>query len=522
MEPHPSPRITRMHRRTCVLALLVSAAVLAGLSPGAAQTSFRIESFNTRRLVSGAVWQSGAWAAFCVDEINRDLNGDRDTDDAVLQVLNTRSLATQNTGIAIDPALIDGDEDWPVDISADQFVVQYAESDNGDKDMNGDGKAVDNVLALYSPVSKQLTALGIAGTMPTLIGGDLLFRRRELEARKDLNGDTDFGDNVLCRMNLGTREIESLGVDAEDGYVRLGDWVAVLTRESAQGSRDLNGDRDFADEVMALYQISTRKLTITGLDGSYGYELTSKLLAVGVEEERQGGRDLNGDMDAKDVVAHVWELATGQVTNLKLDCSGDLVAADAMVALVTNEDAQNKTDLNHDGDALDDIAQIWVIGSTKTLNLARDASGGIAVSMNRVALACSESAQNEKDLNGDRDMGDTVLMIYNRETNRVTNTQLAVESMEACPEGYLAWLVPEPDQGEKDLNRDGDADDSVLYAMDMGTQTTVSTSLAAGEVASITANAIFFTVSETDQGGRDQNGDGDPDGDILFLARYKK
>ncbi|MFN3651431.1 MAG: hypothetical protein ACK47B_17790 [Armatimonadota bacterium] len=506
-----------------LLLALASVSLLPGSPrPAAAQGSFRVEVFNTRRELSGELWGAGQWVAFAVDEEERDLNGDKDVEDSVLHLFNIRSLDTTNTGVAIDYSLQDEEENWAVAVSDNLIALQVSELDNGGRDMNGNGTAEDNVLCVYNPLSKQLTSLGVMGGQPRFLNGKLYFVRPEADAKKDLNGDGDMQDAVLCSYDPATRQIDSLGMEAANGYQVAGDWIAVAASEAGQFARDQNLDNDVSDVIAHLYQVSTKKWTSTAWDCSYGMALTPKLLAVGVEEQRQGNRDLNADKDSQDVVAHVWNLAAGTGMSLARDCSGDLVADDDLVGFITLEEAQGNQDLNGDKDTDDEVASSYVLGAAGPTNLTRDASGGIAIGGGKLAFACSEADQANRDLNNDRDTDDYVLMIYDPAKNHISNSGWAVDAVLEAKEGYLAWTVLEEDQKGQDLNRDRDVEDSILFAMDLRTLNIAPTSTAATDYVAITSEGIAFGTPEFDQGNRDLNMDGDTEDEIVQVARFKK
>lgn len=491
------------------------------LVPVSAQ-ALRVEVFNTRRPLSGEIWGAGQWVAFAVDEENRDLNGDRDVEDSVLHVFNTRTLDVQSTGIAIDYSLQDEEEDWPVAVSENLLALQMSEVDNGGRDMNGNGSQEDNVLTLYNPATKQLTPLGLSGFQPTFLGGRLYFVRPEAEAKRDLNGDGDTRDGVLCVYDPATKQTESLGMEATAGFRVAGEWIAAMVSEAAQFAKDLNGDGDLSDTVAQVYHIPQKKWTSTGWECSFGIALTPKLLAAGVEEARQGNKDLNNDKDPEDVVAHVWDLAAAKGTNLAQDCSGDIVATDNVVGFITLEDAQGKKDLNGDGDAGDEVGQAFVLGAEGPTNLARDASGGMVADAGKLAFACSEADQGNRDLNKDRDTQDYALFIYAPAQNRLLNAEWAVDAVLEAGEGYLAWSVLEEDQGNQDLNRDRDTEDSILFVLDLSTHSLSPTSTATTDYVAVTSLGVAFSTPEFDQGNRDLNMDGDTEDEIVQVARFRK
>lgn len=499
--------------------LLVLSAALVGLVPAAWGQGLRVDVFNTRRTILTGLWGSGNWAAFCTEEYNRDLNGDRYTDDSILCTLDLRTLAVQVTGVAVDPLLSDNTDDWPVAFSPEYLAFQVAEDDQGGRDLNGNGKAEDNVLAVYQLSNRQVTNLGIVGQQPTFGAGKLYFTQPEAAAGKDLNGDGDARDQVLCVWDPATRKVESLVMDAEGGFSLAGDWIAALTSEAAQGGADLNGDRDTADLVAQMYQISTRKWTTTGLESSAEYVLTPRLLVTATDEVKQGRRDLNGNTRPQDIVAQVWDLAAGKAINTGLECSGG-IAADGVVVGVCVQESAGGVDLNGDRDTKDGVAHAFTLGAAKPVNLRADASGGIAATGGRVMISCSEQEQAGADLNGDGDHNDYVLVSYDPAANRMTGLKVAVDGDLHAAEGRLAWKCLESDQANRDLNRDGDTDDSVLFVLDAATGALSATGLAVTDSIVVTARAVVCGVLESDQANRDLNMNGDAEDEVVHVARF--
>lgn len=510
-----------------LLAFLTLFCVGALLTPVAAQTLDLGTIFNTRRELSGRIWGHGNWIAFCVEEEDKDLNGDGDTNDTVLCVADLRTMNVQITGLAVNYGLSDSDTDWPVAISDDMIAVQVSEADQGGKDLNGNGSTNDDVLFLYNPTTHKSTNTGLVGKNPVFHNGKLYFGQPERQARRDLNGDGDLLDTVVCSYDPATQEWQSLGLEAAAGFRVEGDWVATKTSEAAQGGKDLNGDGDVQDTVAELYQISTKKIINTRLECSFGMALTPQLLAVAVDEKKQGAKDLNGDQDTNDVVCEVWDLSKGDdptkaLFNTGQDCTGGVCADGNLVGFVTSEAGQGNQDLNHDGDTQDEVGQAYILGSDKVINLAHDASGGMVAGGGKLAFVCSEMAQGDRDLNGDRDTDDDVLMVYDPVANRILNKQIAVDGDLVEGGGTLVWRTLESDQFNRDLNGDRDTDDSVVFVMDLKTTNWSCTRYAGAEYLCATDRGVGFAVSEADQGNRDLNGDGDTDDDVVHLARLRR
>jgi hypothetical protein len=492
--------------------------VLLGLALPAAAQSLRLEIVNSRREASGRIWGAGNWIAYFRDETEKSLNGDADVEDTVLSLINIRTLAIQDTGIAVDYTLADDDENRAVQFSGDWMAIQVSEAANGGVDLDGNGRAIDHVLTLYHAGTKRRTNLGIAGSRPAFLGGRLYFVRNERQAKTDLNGDGDLLDGVLCSYDLPSKQIDSLGMEAAAGFQVAGDWIAAHSSESAQAARDLNGDKDLGDNVVQLYQVSQKKWVNTGLEASGGLALTDRVLVLATEEEKQGGRDLNEDGDAADVVCQVWDLLSGTGFNTGQDCSGGVAADGTLVGFITPERSQGNRDLNGDGDMEDEVGQAYLLGGQKAVNLGRDASGGLVAGAGKLAFACSEAGQGRRDINQDRDAEDFVLMLYDAAKNRILNQGQAVDGNLMAAEGYLAWRVREADQFCRDLDRDGDLEDSILFVLDLSSHALGSTSACAGDSIAITASGVAFVTPEADQ-GRDLNLDRDMDDEILQIAR---
>ena len=135
-----------------------------------------------------------------------------------------------------------------------------------------------------------------------------------------------------------------------------------------------------------------------------------------------------------------------------------------------------------------------------------------------------EGAAGETDLNGDGDTLDNVLHAFDIRTGEVSNLQLAASpvlegsgapSQRAQVDGdFAVFLVNERSQGETDLNADGDVLDTVAMVYDARTVSVRNLGLAVigfgrGRLAlSSGANRLFLGVSETMQGATDLNGDG--------------
>ena len=265
-----------------------------------------------------------------------------------------------------------------------------------------------------------------------------------------------------------------------------------------------------------------------------------RLVAFTVSESRQG-EDLNGDGDFFDRVLHLFDPQAGTTTNLglhifRISSQGGLVAFSLL-------ESDRQTDLNNDGDFSEFVLHVLDTASGSITNLAL-ASRSISAGQGIVAFAVSEASQGEEDLNGNGSTRDFVIHVFDANTGTITNsgesttTFLARERLvffqtsdgflhvfepatgttslgfrvnlsDFAVEGDLVALRVSERLGHGDLNGDGDASDSVVYVFDASTGVTTNLALAVNAVPRIDGDQVFFVVSESLQGRTDLNGDGD-------------
>jgi len=301
-------------------------------------------------------------------------------------------------------------------------------------------------------------------------------------AASDLFADGQLDDTVLEVVDTATGALTTL-CPAEDVAIAVGK-AAFLRPESEAGTQScpagsLNGDPDLDDLTVHLW-------TGAGSPQNLGVAATAIALSDGVlaalvPETGQGASDLSGDGDASDIVLQVYDLATGSWNEANLpadtvDAAGDLVA------FLSPED-QEGADLNGDGD-LDDRVLRLLVGTPTSPRLVEPALAAEELVLGGhpgneiVAFRVAETAQGV-DLNGDSDLLDDVLHVYDVATDQVLNTGQAVTPcrLEACDprvpykvgRDTVTFLTFEPNQG-MDLNGDGDAlapDDLVVQVFNV-------------------------------------------------------
>ncbi len=346
--------------------------------------------------------------------------------------------------------------------------------------------------------------------------------------------DRETGEPVNLGLAAGTN---TLG--------RVADPLAFLrVHEGPQGA-DLTGDGDLEDWVTFVFDARTGQLH--GLGELQGVDLSAELVAL-VADEALGGADLNGDGDRGDSVLHVFRPGVdAAAVNVGLAVRDPGVFGTRVVFAV-DEQAQGGSDLNGDGDALDFVLHLLDGRSGTVTNLGvavdpdlRPREGApVRIPGGRIAFAVDEAAQ-DADLDGDGDRADQVLHVLDPARGELLSIGVAILGAHAqalapwaseggpdssrAPAGPLVFAVPEG--GARDLNRDGDALDDVLHHLGPDGPRNLGLALApvqhplsppgrVGEVAS-RPGYLTFLVGEAEQGATDLNGDGDADDVVRFV-----
>lgn len=326
--------------------------------------------------------------------------------------------------------------------------------------------------------------------------------------------------------------VTNLGLTSGQTYVHAtgnGDRIVVLVREDGI---DRNGDGDLNDTIVHIVQPSTGLVTSTGIAVTVypglAPMLGDRLCVAEAREAAYGptGTDLNGDGDKVDQVTHVYDLVTGVTTNLGVAGTNmaDLPTAGDHVLLRVSEGAQG-ADLNGDGDLEDLVLHTWHVGQIAPQNRGLTVNR-YAVTRRGAIFTVHEFTQGT-DVNGDGDAGDQVAFGYDRATDTITNLGLACLPIAADRDGggLFAFAAFESGQGAgTDLNGDGDANDLVLHAWLAPSNTlrnlgySVRGQFDDSAFMQIAGARIFFGANEGLTGtGTDMNGDGDAHDLVLHV-----
>lgn len=369
------------------------------------------------------------------------------------------------------------------------------------------------------PHNLGLAAAGLIGT-----GELLVVRVREAQqGGLDRNGDGDARDELVYVLDLERARLFDTGyaVASEDGPPPLiaceGATVAFAVDEAAQGARDLNGDGDALDRVLHVFE--REHGTLRNLELAVRrIEVGGTLVAMAIDEAGQGAQDLDGDGDRDGTQFAVHDLADGSTNRLSLRDALPLAVRDGYVALRLAE--REQSDLSLDGDDQDAAVFELYDGRTRllhntTLVLASDA---VASAGGTFGVAVSEHGQGRGDLSGDGDDDDAVYFVYDPARGFSVSLGLAVAPQPApSTDGEHYLLRAFEGASARDANADGDREDWVVHVFEPASGLVLDTGLAAQGAAALLGKWVAVSVSETMQGGRDLNGDGAVDGNVVHV-----
>jgi hypothetical protein len=348
-------------------------------------------------------------------QANSDLNGDGDTRDDVVFVYDMNSQVLTNLGIAQTPF------DYALQVRGGNVVVSVSEGLQGHVDLNGDEDALDVVPFIYDTRTGTLDNFRVAGRLWISDSLGLLFVKESDQRNTDLNGDGDADDTVLFVLDTATHMLTNPGLAAAVGTFGLTSrLIAWAVPEEAQGGADLNGDGDATDLVVHVFDRSDQSITNTHLACSRlfaGSQIALTITASGsiaafaVREFEQASTDLNGDGDANDEVVHLFDASTRTTQNLALavgdiEVTIEIEGADDLLAFRVSEHAQGGTDLNGDGDTLDRVLFVYDTARGELLDTGLAMQTGPLASRGVVLAEVSERAQGAIDLDHDGDADD--------------------------------------------------------------------------------------------------------------------
>jgi len=320
----------------------------------------------------------------------------------------------------------------PLKFGSHAMVAQPASTNAGD-DLNGDGDLLDTILEVRelcldaeacvpgAPLSLgPVTAAAVVGDSVAMLVPEAEITQPNGDGT-DRNADGDATDQVVHLYRHATTS-EPINLARAAVEVKISEsFVGGLVSEDADGGESLNGDTDTSDTVLEVYGPlgAGADWSNTG-KAADAFSFAGSIVVFSVPEAGQGHGSLNGDADALDRVAHTYDPIENVSQNLGIAVV-DFVAGDRLVALRVSESGQSAS-LNDDVDRDDDVLFVFDTDSRTLMSTGQtmvpctleacDRRQPYRVLGRTVRFLTLESDQGE-DLNGDGDVSDMVVQIFN-------------------------------------------------------------------------------------------------------------
>ncbi len=419
-----------------------------------------------------------------------------------------------NSGPRLDDGDADVSDEQKPDCSAPGIGIASAEFDtlDGYQELSGTSMAAAHVAGLAALVRQARPEWRAPEVREWILGS--------CEPLTGMTWEPGAGRGEIDGFGALVR-VQNLGL-AGQGFPFSNQVLALLVNEGQQGAVDLNGDGDAGDPVLHLLDLPSGVAQNLGLAGELhdpALIRSERLILYYGSEGLQGPSDLNGDGDTLDqFVPHVYDAQTGTLVNTALSGLGKVAGSRALV--VAHEGGMPFTDYNGDGDNQDSILFLYDPDTQSLTNVGVPAD--TRLNADHIALFVGEVSQGGTDLNGDADATDQVVHVYDFATSSLTNLGLALVPPGAntirIDGDHVVFSVSEAAQGNMDLNGDGDAADQVLHAYDFSTATLENLGLATvDDYFDVVGGVLAAEISEADQGSTDLNGDGDASDFVLHV-----
>lgn len=314
-----------------------------------------------------------SWGGFWVHQVNEwdpgnvDLNGDGDRSDRVPVLVRNSDLAVVPPFLAIDTTSPPAGDPGPVVPGDGYLAVLVSEARQGATDLDGDGDATGKVLFLLteSPSSRRDSGLAVRNTRTEMHRlRNEVFDRQPIATQgesylgSDINGDGDLLDDITLIFDPRTGERRALPIAAWPMCSQR-DVMILASRERYQGA-DLNGDGDQSDEIPVLFDGKRLAVQRVASDYPRGLALDLPLVTFYIDEQANGGPDLDGDGRLVSKVPQVVDLESGAYWNIGLPVGtwGPSPAIRGRTLGFGLHEYFVGEDLNGDGDLNDTVLQL--------------------------------------------------------------------------------------------------------------------------------------------------------------------
>jgi Tol biopolymer transport system component len=334
-------------------------------------------------------------------------------------------------------------------------------------------------------------------------------RAAQTVEQSSMSASGQFGDADASSAAIsGDGRVVAFSSAAENlaaGPYGPGPALNVFARATAPVPSLNAADTDDLDTVLQVFDSTSKTLRTAPRLPANSVAVAAGRAAFLSSEADDGGINRNpasGDTDANDVVARFYDANTD--TFRELGVAADRIAISDQVVCLTDPEAQeNNTDLDGDGDTLDDVVAAWNIAAAPALPTN---VGVPATAIGATGTFCVFTGPNR------------VLEYYDASNTaqppsaQVKSTHLPARDFVAKGD-LVAFRVCEFDISSTTvLNGDGDSFDCVMHVLRLSTGVVTNTQMAASicdlpgcdpffEPYRVLGNTVSFLTREADQSG---------------------
>jgi hypothetical protein len=280
------------------------------------------------------------------DSIDKDLTGDGDVADYVLQYYDLEAHRVKNTGReARNPSVY-------------EYIIAYQDKSRG--------------LYYYNTDSRVFTSIKERGTFPSIYGNRIGFVTSESDAGTDMNDDGDENDGVVQYYKIDNDSITNTK-EVGEKVLMLRDYL-VYDSPEYKAEEDLNGDNDRDDRIIKYIDFDNEDIVNTRRDGTSpaGYKTGpivandgSQLVLIDLETRRSTKTGINGTSPSlygdlivyeKDKILHVYRISTGVDKSLNITGTNPVIFKDTIAFVNENKEVAMISGDDEDNDGIVDFA----------------------------------------------------------------------------------------------------------------------------------------------------------------------
>ncbi|MCI0618304.1 hypothetical protein L0244_35445, partial [bacterium] len=138
------------------------------------------------------------------------------------------------------------------------FTVAF-ETREGEKDLNGDGDVDDSVVQFANVKDGNIVSTNAIGHNPYVWSKFIVFSTNEAELGVDFSNDGDMTDDIIREYDIDKKETANL--KAVGDFPAVNQKAIVFVTNEAQVSTDLNSDGDKSDSILRILDKESRKVS---------------------------------------------------------------------------------------------------------------------------------------------------------------------------------------------------------------------------------------------------------------------